>query len=46
MAYFDNARCKRVAAGSIFSLALTEEDGNLYVWGNGSNGQLGLGELK
>ena len=33
---------KKVVAGANFSAGLTQ-DGRLYVWGSGLNGQLGLG---
>ena len=35
-------RIVKVAAGALFSACLTEE-GRVYVWGNGEQGQLGLG---
>lgn len=36
---------KKVVAGANFSAGLTQ-DGRLYVWGSGLNGQLGLGSQK
>lgn len=35
-------RVVKVAAGALFSACLTEE-GRMYIWGNGEQGQLGLG---
>eukprot|EP00347_Sterkiella_histriomuscorum_P007995 403346770 len=44
--FFDNMPCSKIASGSIFSVAITEQRTNLYIWGSGSNGQLGLGNIK
>ena len=35
-------KVNRISSGAVFSAALSEF-GNLYVWGNGEQGQLGLG---
>lgn len=40
---FGGARVRQVAAGDTHSLALTE-DGVVYAWGVGGNGQLGTGD--
>lgn len=40
---FNDFKCIDVAAGSAQSFAITDE-GELYAWGMGSNGQLGTGE--
>ncbi|RHY29915.1 hypothetical protein DYB32_006055 [Aphanomyces invadans] len=39
---FDDVKIKQIACGYYFSVALAE-DGCVYTWGEGSDGQLGLG---
>ena len=43
--YLKHKKIAKVAAGSIFSLAITAA-GEVFVWGNGEQGQLGLGNLR
>jgi alpha-tubulin suppressor-like RCC1 family protein len=40
--YLKHKKISKIAAGATFSLALTAT-GEVFVWGNGSQGQLGLG---
>ncbi|POM78167.1 Hypothetical protein PHPALM_4335 [Phytophthora palmivora] len=40
--YFEEMRVTQVACGYYFTLAVTE-DGSVFSWGEGSDGQLGLG---
>ncbi|CDW84371.1 UNKNOWN [Stylonychia lemnae] len=44
--FFERFPCIKICAGSVFSAALTELHGKIYVWGSGKNGQLGLGNIK
>ena len=37
-------RVREIAAGAVFSCAITT-NGELYTWGSGQNGQLGIGVL-
>ncbi|RLN46692.1 hypothetical protein BBJ29_001410 [Phytophthora kernoviae] len=42
--YFEEMRVAQVACGYYFTMAVTE-DGSVFSWGEGSDGQLGLGYL-
>ena len=43
--YLKHKKISKISAGSIFSVALSTS-GEVYVWGNGGQGQLGLGNQR